>query len=102
MAEARNGMDALALARQRKPKLVVLDVMLPFMSGWELCQKLKQLCAPDRVYAVMLTAKGGELDEIRSYECGADAFFPKPANFDTVVKHIQQVLDVKSTENPNP
>jgi two-component system phosphate regulon response regulator PhoB len=84
--------EALAKARLRLPDLVVCDVNLPAMLGWELCEKLKGIAKPKPLPVIMLTAKATELDEIRSYESSADEHFVKPPNFAALVAAVTRLL----------
>lgn len=85
-----NGQDALALIRQSKPSLIILDVLMPKMDGYELLQFLKQ----DPVYAsipvIMLTAKKERRDLDKGVTLGADFYLPKP--FD--LKNLKQFIDL--------
>ncbi|MBI3548250.1 MAG: response regulator [Elusimicrobia bacterium] len=92
--EATTCHQALALAEEKDPDLVVCDVIMPVMQGWELCQKLKARFAPKRLPVIMLTCKSAELDEIRSYESQADAHLTKPPILQDVLKTIQRLLKI--------
>ena len=89
---AADGQQAISLARERMPDLAVCDVILPAMLGWELCQKLKQMAAPNYLPVIMLTAKATELDEVRSYEASADDHFTKPPDMKALILAIQRLL----------
>ena len=68
---ATNGVDALALATREAPDLILLDVMMPAMSGWDVCRELRRRRID--VPIIMLTARGEEADRSRGLETGADA-----------------------------
>lgn len=75
---AEDGDTALATARREKPDLVFLDIMMPGLSGDEVCRRLKSDPATRQAYVVILTARGQEEDERRAMEMGADEFMTKP------------------------
>ncbi|MBD2495871.1 response regulator transcription factor [Nostoc sp. FACHB-280] len=75
---ARNGEEALETIKTEKPNLVFLDVMMPKMSGLEVCQIIKHDLKMDDVYIVMLTAKGQEFDKQKGIDVGADLYLTKP------------------------
>ena len=87
---AYDALDALALARLRMPDLVVSDVVLPSMLGWELCLKLKEMALPAHLPVIILTAKTTDLDEVRSYESHADDHFRKPADHRALIAAIRR------------
>ena len=69
---ASTGQDGLKLAREKKPDLVLLDLMLPDISGTEVCKALKQDAATRDIQVLILTAKGEEIDRVVGFELGAD------------------------------
>ena len=73
---ARDGVEALALAREREFAAIILDLMLPGVDGWEVCETLRRRRDPTPV--LMLTARGALEDRIRGFEIGADDYLPKP------------------------
>ncbi len=75
---AEDGEEALSVARREKPDLVFLDIMMPRMSGEEVCRQLKGDPETRGAYVVILTARGQEEDERRAMEMGADEFMTKP------------------------
>ena len=75
---AANGEDALATIEAVKPKLVFLDVMMPKLSGFDVCRRTKHDLGLRDVYIVLLTAKGQEFDRQRGLEVGADLYMTKP------------------------
>src|SRR5437764_290234 len=76
--EARNGDDALSLAAEVLPDLVILDWMLPEISGIEICRRLRARGDLRTVPIIMLTARGEESDRIRGLNTGADDYIVKP------------------------
>lgn len=75
---ARNGEEALEIIKTEKPNLVFLDVMMPKMSGLEVCQVVKKDLQMTNVYIIMLTAKGQEFDKQKGIDVGADLYLTKP------------------------
>lgn len=75
---ARDGEEALALAYKESPDLMLLDIMMPKKSGFEVCELLKHNVFTKDIYIIMLTARGYENDNEKSMQCGADEFITKP------------------------
>jgi len=86
---ARNGTIGLQLAAEAQPDLIVLDVMMPGMSGWEVCEKLR---AESRVPIIMLTAKDEEIDKLRGFRLGIDDYVTKPFSFAELAARISALL----------
>jgi DNA-binding response OmpR family regulator len=89
---ADNGQDALDTIKTEKPDLVFLDVMMPKMNGFDVCNAVKNELGIKDVYIIMLTAKGQEFDKLKGKEVGADLYMTKPFDPDEVVKKSMQVL----------
>ncbi|OGO48434.1 MAG: hypothetical protein A2W37_15510 [Chloroflexi bacterium RBG_16_63_12] len=93
---ASSGPSGLRLATEAQPDLVVLDVMMPGMDGWEVCERLRGKDAPaGRLYPIpiiMLTAKGEEIDKLRGFRLGVDDYVTKPFSFAEVVARVGAVL----------
>lgn len=75
---AHRGADALQLARQRRPEVIVLDIMMPGMSGIEVCRHIRANPQLTRIPILFLTAKGEISDKIEGFESGADDYLTKP------------------------
>ncbi|HMR72297.1 MAG TPA: response regulator, partial [Rubrivivax sp.] len=75
---ARDGQEALELLRRERPRLVLLDVMMPRKTGFEVCQEIRQDDAIRDTLVLMLTAKGRETDIVKGLALGADAYMTKP------------------------
>lgn len=73
---ARDGVEALALAREREYAAIILDLLIPGVDGWEVCETLRRRRNPTPI--LMLTARGALEDRIRGFEIGADDYLPKP------------------------
>jgi len=86
---AANGREGLAMARSHKPDVVVLDVLMPEMDGWEVCRTLRQ---ESTVPILMLTALGEEVDRILGLEMGADDYLTKPFSTRELVARLRALL----------
>lgn len=89
---AANGEDALATIESVKPNLVFLDVMMPKLSGFDVCRRAKKELGLTGVYIVLLTAKGQEFDRQRGQEVGADLYMTKPFDPDALLEKAREVL----------
>ena len=87
-----SGRDVVARVRQMPADLVVLDLMLPGMDGWLVCQALRQDPATAAVPIIMLTARGEEADRIRGLELGADDYVVKPFSPKELVARVTALL----------
>lgn len=76
--EAHNGAEGLAIAKAELPSVVILDLMMPEMSGMEVCRALRRNPATSRIPILMLTAKSTEVDKVAGLEVGADDYVTKP------------------------
>src|SRR5258708_37750678 len=97
---ARDGEAALAIAQSRLPDLVLLDVMMPKRSGWEVCQALKAVQRTSHIAVVLVTGRGDVKDRLTGLQLGADDYLVKPFNRDEVVKRIGALLHPKHREPP--
>mgnify|MGYP000439320640 CR=1 FL=1 len=86
---ASNGIEGLRAAYGQKPDLVVLDVMMPGMDGWEVAARLREL---SDVPIIFLTAKTSEADKLRGFKLGVDDYLTKPFSFAELTARIQAVL----------
>jgi DNA-binding response OmpR family regulator len=89
---ARDGEEALAQMIAFQPDLVLLDIMLPLRSGFEVCQKIRENSAWDRVKVIMLSAKGRELEVSKGLALGADAYITKPFSTKALVEQVRALL----------
>jgi two-component system, OmpR family, alkaline phosphatase synthesis response regulator PhoP len=87
---ARDGEAALAAAEERQPDLVVLDVMLPGLDGFEVCRRLRERSASLRI--LLLTARGRDVERVRGLEEGADAYVTKPFSTRELMKTVAELL----------
>lgn len=92
VCEAGDGEEALTLVSERKPDLVVLDWMLPSLSGIEVCRQLRRKPATRELPIIMLTARGEEGDKIRGLNTGADDYMTKPFSLPELMARIRAML----------
>ena len=92
VVEASDGEEALRAARREKPALVILDVMMPGMSGWEVCRAIREDEALGNTGVIMLTGIGERLNEMTSPLYGADDYLDKPFDFGDLDRKIVSVL----------
>lgn len=91
---ARNGQEALEIIHKEKPELVFLDVMMPKMSGLEVCQEIKQICSMTNTYIILLTARGQTFDRQNGMAVGADLYMTKPFRPKEVLKKSEEILRI--------
>lgn len=89
---AENGEIALEIIQREKPQMVFLDVMMPKMNGMEVCRRVKKELGLDKVFIVLLTAKGQELDRLKGQEVGADVYMTKPFDPEVILAKAKEVL----------
>ena len=90
--EAQDGEEALLVAAEEKPDLVLLDWMLPQLSGIEVCRRLRGRQETRNVPIIMLTARGEETDRIRGLDTGADDYLTKPFSMTELLARLRAVL----------
>ena len=98
VSSAFTGEDAVEMARRQPPELVILDLMLPGMDGFEVCKALRTHPKTAHVPVVMLTAKGEEVDIVTGLELGADDYLTKPFSPRVLVARIRAVLRRRGLE----
>jgi DNA-binding response OmpR family regulator len=96
--QASDGEEAWRLAREHLPDLVVLDVMMPGMSGWEVCRKIREDVALAHTGVVMLTGIGENLNQMTSPLYGADAYIDKPFEFDDFDAKVKDTLKARAKQ----
>jgi two-component system, OmpR family, phosphate regulon response regulator PhoB len=89
---ASRGQDGLKLARQERPDLIILDLMLPDLAGTEVCKALKREDGTAGMPIIMLTARGEEIDRVLGFELGADDYVVKPFSVRELLLRIDAVL----------
>lgn len=90
---ASNGEEGLKFLNSEKPDLVVADVMMPVMNGFEMCNSIKSNLATSHIPVVLLTAKSGENSKITGIETGADDYINKPFNIDYLKLRVQKLIE---------
>lgn len=90
---ARDGEEALEVLRRERPRLVLLDVMMPRKTGFEVCQEIRQDEAVKDTLILMLTAKGRETDIVKGLALGANAYMTKPFSTRELVVKVQALLE---------
>lgn len=92
VVSAETGAAGLSKARSELPALIILDLMLPEMSGLEVCKSLKKEAATSKIPIIMLTAKSEEIDRIVGLELGADDYVTKPFSTRELILRVQSIL----------
>ncbi|MCC6876863.1 MAG: response regulator [Sandaracinaceae bacterium] len=92
LLEASDGEEALKIARKDRPDLVILDVMMPGMTGWEVCRAIRDDESLAGVGVIMLTGIGERLNEMTSPLYGADEYLDKPFDFGDLDELVARVL----------
>jgi len=86
---ANNGQDALVLAEEENPTLVILDIMMPKMDGFEVCQRLREW---SQLPIIMLSARGDEEDKVKCLDLGADDYITKPFGVGELIARVRAVF----------
>jgi DNA-binding response OmpR family regulator len=92
---AENGVIGLAMAKKHIPDLILLDIMLPKLNGFEVCNMLKMDAAYSHIKIIMFTAKVGEDSRLLSMETGADYYMTKDMDPELVLKKVEELLAKK-------
>ncbi|MCZ6694998.1 MAG: response regulator transcription factor [Acidobacteria bacterium] len=87
---ARDGVEGLRMSKEAKPDLMILDVMMPKMSGLDVCREIRKAGNP--VPIIMLTARGQEIDKVLGLKLGADDYVTKPFGFLELMARVEAVL----------
>ncbi|MET0001230.1 MAG: response regulator [Candidatus Thiodiazotropha lotti] len=94
---ANNGVDALSTIKQLRPDLVLLDVMMPRMDGYEVCQAVRGDPELSSVRIIMLTARGRDVERDKGMALGADDYVTKPFATQELVEKVKSLLDHSSS-----
>ncbi len=89
IVSATNGIDGLQVLYKHRVDLVILDVMMPRMDGWETCSRIRDV---SDVPVIMLTAKDEEADALKGFQCGVDDYVTKPFSFAELTARVKAVL----------
>ena len=90
---ARNGGAALKMIEEHRPDLVLLDVMMPVKSGFEVCQRMRERAEWQHIKIIMLTAKGRDVEMSKGLAIGADLYITKPFSTQELVGKIKALLE---------
>jgi len=90
---ARDGQEAIDLAESFRPDLILLDVMMPVLNGYEVCQRLKSDPKLRHVRVLILSAKGRDVEVAKGRELGADGYITKPFSTRELVSKVRALLD---------
>ncbi|MBN2415651.1 response regulator transcription factor [bacterium] len=90
VVQAEDGRQGLEAARKEKPDLMILDVMMPFMNGYDVCKQLRR--EGNRTLILMLTVKDKEIDRVLGLELGADDYVTKPFSLREIVARVKAIL----------
>src|SRR6185369_11080107 len=93
---ARDGEEALAVAQTRLPDAVLLDVMMPKRSGWEVCQALKAMQRTAHIGVILITGRGDVKDRLTGLQVGADDYLVKPFDRSEVVTRVGRLLALQA------
>ncbi len=99
---AKDGKDALELIEHVTPDLILLDIMMPEVNGFEVCKQLKNNPETSKIPVIFLTAKENEIDEILGLEIGADDYISKPISPRKVLARIKSVIRRTSSDYEKP
>jgi CheY-like chemotaxis protein len=96
-----DGQDTLAKVKSFQPDLILLDVMMPKLSGFEVCQQLKEDSATRKIMVLMVTALNEAGDIERAVKAGTDDFLSKPVNRTELLKRVENMLKLKDVRDEN-
>jgi len=96
---ATNGRDGLEYYEESQPDLLILDVMMPGMDGWQVCEAVR---AQSAIPIILLTAKGEEVDKLRGFGLGVDDYVTKPFSFAELAARVRAVLARVGRDVGNP
>ncbi|MCK4966022.1 response regulator [bacterium] len=91
--ETGNGLEALTLVDTVKPDLIILDIMLPGLSGYEICKRVKSNEATKDIVVIILSAKGQEWEKTEGYQVGADLYETKPFSPKQLVNSVKTIIN---------
>ena len=97
---ASNGEDGLARARALRPPLIFLDIMMPRMNGYEVCEEIRQDPALADTYVIMLSAKGQQIDRERGLLGGADEYMTKPFSPREIAERLRVLFAERAARKP--
>ncbi|MBD3183050.1 response regulator [Candidatus Poribacteria bacterium] len=90
---AGNGIECIEKAKKEQPDLILLDIMMPEMNGYEVCAKLREDDSTKHIPIIMLSAKGESEAILKSHKIGADDYVVKPFSMPTLLSKLEKVLE---------
>jgi DNA-binding response OmpR family regulator len=93
MLETSEGEETWKVIQAEQPDVIILDIMMPGLSGYEICERVKNDATLSKTHIIILTAKGQAIDRQRSFEVGADEFILKPFDTTYLIKRVAHALD---------
>ena len=100
--DSQNGKDAIKIAKENIPHLILLDVMMPEMDGIETCRTIREIPALRNTLIAMLTARGEDYSQISGFEAGADDYITKPVRIKVLLSRIKALLKRVDISGPQP
>ena len=91
--ETGNGLEALTITEKEKPDLIILDIMLPGMSGYEICKRIKSNKNTKNIFIIILSAKGQEWEKSEGYHVGADLYETKPFSPKQLINNVKTIIN---------
>lgn len=101
VARAFDGREGIEQARLKQPDIVILDLMLPQVSGMDVCRQLRRMSETKGTRVLMLTAKGEDMDQIQGFEAGADDYVVKPYSVRVLLERVR-ALERRKAPEPEP
>lgn len=89
---AKNGLEAVAMAKKKEPHLIILDVMMPEMDGMEACEKIRKTQGLENTIITFLTARGEDYSQVAGFDAGADDYITKPIRPKVLVSKVKALL----------
>ncbi len=95
---AQNGLEGYQKAKKHQPDIIISDIMMPGMNGYELCRKIKSKIETSHIPLILLTAKTGEEAQIEGYDCGADLYVEKPFQPAIIRRQVSNLITTKESQ----
>jgi DNA-binding response OmpR family regulator len=99
--KASNGIDALIMVEKTLPDLIILDVMMPNMNGYEFCRHIKRDIKTRTIPVLMITSLKEEKDKLNAIESGADDFLSKPVDINKLRSRVKSLIEAKKHDKTN-
>jgi len=96
---AYNGVECLEKVQEDRPDLIVLDVMMPEMSGFEVLEKLKSNPNTETIPVIMLTARAQDVDVLRGWQSGVECYLTKPFNPMELIAFVKRIFSMEDSQN---